>query len=365
MTRLDHRWDSLLQLLYASAHDDSSVPLFLNALAEAMHASSTSVLVQDPIAGRGNMDLNSLADETYARAYAEHAEDNVLLEAALPHSCSGAVVVSNDYISNRKLVQSEFYRAVCAPFDGHYTMGLCLAVEPATAAGVVVNRDRRRPFSSRDRRFAERLMPHLQTWFRIRQRIAGLELQKESGRSALDALGYGVAVADAQGAVQFLNETARTLIETSHGALVLGRRLSSRFPGVAKQLAEAVHAVGAKGSAGVSVRVPTGGSSYQVGVMPLRPEGEAAGRVVLFIQDRDLAELRAARLLKMRFKLTPAESRVAVRVLSGRGSEEIAQRLGVSLETIKSHLRSVYRKSGTSSKAEFVAAVSGFRAEED
>lgn len=352
-------WDHLLELMYRSALDDARTSEFLGALARATRSSSSTVLVQDPIADTGNMELNSFDDEAYARVYADHAADNVLLEAALPHSRTGAVVVSNDYISDRALVRTRFYDVVCRPYDGHYTMGLCLVVEPHSVAGVVLNRDRKRPFSEPDRRFAERLMPHLQTWFRLRQRIGGLEMHRRDALGAIEALDYGAVIVETSGAVRLANTAACRLIGASGGMLSLGRTLTSGSASVASAIANAVHAVGSQGASGKVLNFDSESGPLQLAVMPLPDVDGDRPRVVVFIQDRSLAQLRALNLLEAKFDLTQAELRVALQILGGRNARQAADRLRVSPETIKSHLRSIYRKTDTASQAAFVARVAG------
>jgi DNA-binding CsgD family transcriptional regulator len=348
--------------MYASAHDDARMPAFLDALARATDSSSSSVLVQDPVSNSGSMALNSFDDETYAQAYAAHADGNVLLEAALPHSRTGAVVVSNDYLADRELMSSPFYDAVCRPFYAHYTMGLCLVVDSASVAGVVLNRDRSRPFTEADRRFGRRLMPHLQTWFRLRQRIGGLEVQKQEGLDALEALDYGAIILDGTGVIRQVNAAARRLIDASGGALVLGRTLGSRSASTDARLAGAVRAVAGEDAAGKVISIETPGGAMQLAVMPLRasePE-PAQRRVIVVVQDRALAEMRAVKALEARFDLTQAELRVAMQILAGRSVRRAADRLGLSPETVKTHLRAIYRKTETGGQAEFVATVAGF-----
>jgi LuxR family maltose regulon positive regulatory protein len=54
--------------------------------------------------------------------------------------------------------------------------------------------------------------------------------------------------------------------------------------------------------------------------------------------------------------LTQAELTVLGELPSGRTAAQIARQLGVSVNTVKTHLRSVYSKLGTSSRAETIAS---------
>lgn len=56
--------------------------------------------------------------------------------------------------------------------------------------------------------------------------------------------------------------------------------------------------------------------------------------------------------------LTPAESRIVTMMLDGLESTAIAQALGISVETLRTHVKHAYRKLGVSSRGElFVGAL--------
>ena len=55
--------------------------------------------------------------------------------------------------------------------------------------------------------------------------------------------------------------------------------------------------------------------------------------------------------------LTPAERRVAVRAATGRSNREIAQALFISLNTVETHLRHVYRKLEITNRADIAAQI--------
>ena len=58
-----------------------------------------------------------------------------------------------------------------------------------------------------------------------------------------------------------------------------------------------------------------------------------------------------------RFPLTEREFEVARLVVQGLSNEKIAHNMGISPETVKTHVRSIFEKSGTHSRTEFLAAV--------
>nr|WP_256869317.1 helix-turn-helix transcriptional regulator [Sphingobium lactosutens] len=66
---------------------------------------------------------------------------------------------------------------------------------------------------------------------------------------------------------------------------------------------------------------------------------------------------RHVQLLMRSFRLTPAEADIAIRLASGQARAEIAVARGVSVETLKVQLRSVYEKTGCNRESQLVRLV--------
>ena len=61
------------------------------------------------------------------------------------------------------------------------------------------------------------------------------------------------------------------------------------------------------------------------------------------------------------FQLTPAEHRILLRMIDGLNAEAIAALLDLSVETVRSHIRSLYNKMGVASREAMFAKVRPFR----
>jgi DNA-binding CsgD family transcriptional regulator len=64
-------------------------------------------------------------------------------------------------------------------------------------------------------------------------------------------------------------------------------------------------------------------------------------------------------LVQSLFDLTPAEARVARSLASGKTAEDIASDGGVSLNTVRTHVRGVLAKTGCDRQVDVVALLSG------
>jgi DNA-binding CsgD family transcriptional regulator len=81
-----------------------------------------------------------------------------------------------------------------------------------------------------------------------------------------------------------------------------------------------------------------------------------ADREIVAVSPENLVEL-----VQSLFDLTPTEARVARSIASGRTAEDIAEDGGVSLNTVRTHVRGVLEKTGCNRQADLVALLTGLR----
>ena len=96
----------------------------------------------------------------------------------------------------------------------------------------------------------------------------------------------------------------------------------------------------------------------------LAPHMLGADAAALVFREEEFAgamrgEQPLERQLAARFGLTPAEARVAAAAAEGRARAETAARLGISLNSLKTHLRRVHAKLGIRRSGELVRLIAG------
>ena len=84
-----------------------------------------------------------------------------------------------------------------------------------------------------------------------------------------------------------------------------------------------------------------------------------ARTALLIVSDVAGKPVPPASLLRALFDLTQAESRVAEALLLGMEKTELQARLGVSHETIRSHTKSILKKTGTRRRVDFMRLMGG------
>ncbi|MBL0374601.1 helix-turn-helix transcriptional regulator [Rhizobium sp. KVB221] len=81
----------------------------------------------------------------------------------------------------------------------------------------------------------------------------------------------------------------------------------------------------------------------------------------LIVTPVDRSRVPSAEVIQGLFDLSPAEARVARSIAAGSDVSATANRLSLSAETVRSHVKAILSKSGMSRQADFVAAIASIR----
>jgi DNA-binding CsgD family transcriptional regulator len=107
------------------------------------------------------------------------------------------------------------------------------------------------------------------------------------------------------------------------------------------------------GAGSDAVAVPT--ASGWITLHASLPEGRAGGRVAIVLERAATAQATALRLEA--HGVTRREREVAVLLAQGLSNPEVASALFLSLYTVQDHVKSLFEKTGVSSRRELVARI--------
>lgn len=217
-----------------------------------------------------------------------------------------------------------------------------------------------------------RLAPHLQRAVEIAHRLDHQALWEENDLARLDAKGCGLALLNAAGQMVEINDTLRGLLARGDGLVfedrqVLPRKAADRR-GLLQDLKAVLSATDSSDFAAPPMRaVAKYGSPYPY-LLTLAPVRGREGlildcghpRAMLIVHDPTAANPLDLRRAALVFQLTPQECRVAERLWQGETPKDIAATLGVSLETVRVHLKSLRRKTLSKSLPHLVTRLAAF-----
>lgn len=247
---------------------------------------------------------------------------------------------------------------------GHALLSSCLVDHDWRYVLFAARSPSQKAFSDRDIAFMNAMIPHFRSALRARTRLIVSERLAESCAAGLDKLGIGVAVIDWRGRLLQVSDVAERILGTGDGLLSsprFGASAASENRRLQSLLRRASAPEWERGGVAISIPRPSGLPNYELVVDALpRPIGlPSDGSVVVYLRDRTIGATQAleAALLQDLFGLTETEALVARAAADGRSAHEIASDLGIRYNTVRAHFRSIFAKSGFSSRVDLVHMV--------
>jgi DNA-binding CsgD family transcriptional regulator len=182
--------------------------------------------------------------------------------------------------------------------------------------------------------------------------------------AVLDRVAIPTLVLAADGAVHYSNEAARRLLARNDGLGLDGERKlrASSRPLTTRLLATIARAAAERsdGEHWACVALPraSGLPELELLIEPLGPscrDASTGALAVAFVQCPEERFDLDPDVLARAYGFSPKEARVATLLMQGAGPAEIARTMHVSINTVRTHLRGVFTKTGTSRQAELAS----------
>ena len=216
----------------------------------------------------------------------------------------------------------------------------------------------RAPFAEADVAALRGLLEPLAKAARLHTELHSLGWRSSVALRALDQLAAGVIVTDGEGRVIELNRAAERIVRRGDGLTMRNGRLDAAGVLESEKLAQLIAAAAPRNAPAMErmrIRRQGGRPAYILTVAPLGAELAVNERALAMIlvadpdalspSERDLAQL---------FGLSPAESRLAAALMTGKKLSEIAIASGVRITTLRTQLSSILQKVGVERQADLV-----------
>lgn len=345
---LDH-FSKTLESVYAAAAEPA---LWSNALKsiEDLTGSAGAVLGFEPKAGGTGFVLSGRFTQeqclTYAQEYAPTCRRLAMAKARPDIRYGYDDLVASDEELDRDPVYNwlervngvRYYLGSRLPDVGDYHVNT--SIQRTRAQGHV---------QQADLDLYARLVPHLGQALTLSNAIGTLTSQHQVGLQLLQSMPHGILVLDAAQRLLFANAAAEATFAANDGLTVVrGRLVSAR--GETTQRLNRLLTLASAGQSGGWLRLEKSSCRrpYSVFVAPCVTENiqltsvRPAVMVALFDPDRQ-SSLKIDTLQAL-YDLSPKESEVALLISEGVDAAAAAAQLGISYETIRAHLKSIFRK---------------------
>jgi DNA-binding CsgD family transcriptional regulator len=361
MTFSDERADRLLDLIYDAATEQGLWRPVLAEIAERTGSQSAALMRQSAPTGQLHFCYNGRMDEACNRAYAARHVSNPIA-AGMRSRHVGRVVLSDEIVPLASLRKTLFFDEVFRPQDIAHTALVPLAAKGEFMTALNLCRSARQgPLDAEGRGLIERIVPHVCRSIRLGLRVEGYSALQRAEFHVLDRLSAGVILLDRRARILYANAAARALGSDEGPLRLRNATVAVQSPSYSQRLSALVR-MALLGAPEGSMSVPRASDGTLLTILVSSVRGRDIGRfadvsmpdaaVLLFIVDpANRAGIPLVWIMDA-YGLTPAEARVALAASSGLTIPEAACQLGVSTNTIKTHLRKVFAKTGTSRQTE-------------
>lgn len=360
--------------LYAAVLEGSSLQSQVATIARSLHAEMGFITRIGVRNGQPNGagEFTSVGfDEEVLRDYAENwlqHDPRVLVGARQPPG----VLNFNRLCPPHELARSMFWNE----FGQHRAPGFhsltATVTEPDDVLGVLAFNRRRHeePFGAEEEAVMQALYPHLRQALLAESRLRLMGTRVASVEAGLDALPQGIAVVGEEGRLLHANAALQAMAARRDGFSLGAAGLEIADSGAAANYRYAVRLALAVTTGRIrllpegmhlAVPRPSGGAPWLVQLLPLRRGGAGAlgafAGAVAVVTDAEARRPPSALLLQRLLDLSAAEADLAAGLAAGKDLATLAQRRGVSRETLRTHLAAIRRKTGCRRQAELVALV--------
>lgn len=362
------RLSDLLAALYAAPTDDTHWQVFLDGLCEEIQAqigifSATNVKNgSGEILAQGGIGYNPEMQRRYNEYYGQ--VDPYRL--AFMRNPRIGPIVGEELVAPKEAEKTEFYNDLAIPTGVRHAMVLPAALMPNGVEAISVWRaPSQQTFDGPSFELFELLLPHIQAALKTRRLLHMNNIHVGRLQAALDSSGTAIFILSDTGKIVHWNRCAELLLRLQDGLALKQERLHATNVHAHKVLRTLIASAAIASGASLSqpggvVAIPRLSSKrpFSAIVSPLRlTELNAPGHVLVLVTDPDRQPASESRMFAGLYGLTNAEARLARVLAAGDSLKEAADQLGVAESTVKSQLKSIFAKTGTSRQAQLVRLI--------
>ena len=282
---------------------------------------------------------------------------------------TGKAITTSEMCGDSALIRSEVFQSALRPHGQRYVLGAMLDRVGRRARTVALTRPAgKEDYTDGEVALLDELLPHLARAAFLRDECGLLKFQSTTAFAALDNVSRGIVILAPHGAIMFANREAGRIFRLADGLgagpsglTVSDRRAADRYRSAIKAIGAEVVRSPAKVEVGLAIPRPSGEQAFTLSAVAApeifgQPAGSKRVPIMITIVDPSAKVAPPQTLLRQIYGLTATEAKLAS-ALCGTELQQAAKDLGISINTAKTHLQSVFQKVGVSRQSALVRRI--------
>jgi DNA-binding CsgD family transcriptional regulator len=345
----------------------------LETITGFMHGTASVLASEDIGGGPGSFYYSWGDDPKYSELYrAKYANINpsvvpLALTAKPGEVCSISTVIPYD-----EFLQSRLYKEWAKPQDyGDVTTILIEKSARSFAHLAVGHHGKNSPVGEETRKRMRLLAPHVCRAVAISKVIELSKFEAAMLADTIDSLTAAVFLLQEDGRIAHANASGNAILMEGHLFQQVNGTLQASDLQARRSLhAALVHAAEGDtglGSQGIAIPLASSdGERYVAHILSLTSGARKKtghlyrAAVAMFVHKATLHRPTLIEAVATQFKLTPSELRVLFAIIEVGGAPQVANVLGIALDTVKTHLKRVFAKTGTNRQVDLVKLIVGY-----
>ena len=366
--------DKLLQLIasiYEAAVEPTIWPGLLERIAEAVGDASIALITTEDFDKPIDVRLAHYDPACVEARFRHYARPDVNPSVRASMEIEPLLVVPRKrFITDREFEKDPACQAILiAQGLYHGCIATLHRIGPVLSALEVYQPRGLRDFGRSEIGILQRLVPHAANALRVNRQVSVSQIHQRQAEEALNQLNTGVLLLVRDGRIVFANRTAQDLLRRGDGLRSRDGRLAATNHLDNAKLAGVVAQAGGQpaprsGVQALPINRDAGRRPLQVWTVPLphKPSGfllrTSQSDLMVVVIDPELNTAPPIAALKALYGMTEAEARLTFGLLQGARLEDYAERAGISMNTARTHLKSIFAKTETTRQAELVRLLS-------
>lgn len=355
--------DELLGAIYEGPTETPPWQNALQIMRDQLRAAHVTLMLRPPSPDSTGVMINT---GPVTRQGIESYETHFFSMDPFVRLSEGEVITAEELIG-RQWLQSAVYQEYLKPLDIRHLLGADIYTKDGIECRLRVTRSHNAgPFTEADKAICRFLLPHLKRSIQLHARLDFLECERSLFAGTVNRMLLGMLSFAQDGTLIETNQEARRILAEKDGIWLTGNTLCVDSSQESRELQRMIRSAlsdsgtaaptegGAEGPGiveAMSVTRPSGRSKLGVLVraVPLGQWSESRQRptVVVFLRDPESnAAQPSQELVRRLFGLTRMEAQLALLLAEGLTLDEAAEKMNVRRNTARTHLRSIFCKTG-------------------